>query len=49
MPAVPVSWFHSDTSHYLFNTKIDILKNHFSGLMVIKPEGAGTLSGGYDH
>lgn len=41
MPAAPVSWFRADTGHFLFSTKIDILKNHFSGLMVIKPEGAG--------
>jgi len=33
----PVSWFQSDTAHSLFNTKIDLMKNHFSGLMVIKP------------
>lgn len=36
----PVSWFKSDTAHFLFNTKIDVLKNHFSGLMVIKQVGA---------
>ena len=35
----PVSWFQTDTGHYLFNTKIDLMKNHFSGLMVIKPAG----------
>jgi hypothetical protein len=34
----PVSWFTSDTGHYLFNTKIDVFKNHFSGLMIVKPE-----------
>ena len=33
----PVSWFQSDTGHFLFNTKMDLMKNHFSGLMVIKP------------
>jgi hypothetical protein len=31
------SWFAADTGHFLFSTKIDILKNHFSGLMVVKP------------
>jgi len=40
---VPESWFNADTSHYLFNTKIDILKNHFSGLMVVKPMGSDTF------
>jgi hypothetical protein len=34
---VPVSWFQTDTGHFLFNTKIDLLNNHFSGLMVVKP------------
>jgi len=33
----PASWFQSDSSHFLFNTKIDLMKNHFSGLMVVKP------------
>jgi hypothetical protein len=37
----PVSWFQSDTGHYLFNSKIDLMKNHFSGLMVIKPLAGG--------
>jgi hypothetical protein len=35
----PISWFQADTGHYLFNTKIDLMKNHFSGLMVVKPVG----------
>lgn len=34
----PVSWFQSDSGHFLFNTKIDLMRDHFSGLMVIKPE-----------
>jgi hypothetical protein len=37
----PVSWFQSDTGYYLFNTNIDLIKNHFSGLMVIKPMTGG--------
>jgi hypothetical protein len=39
--SMPGSWFQSDTGHYLFNTKIDLLKRHFSGLMVIKPLTGG--------
>jgi len=35
----PVSWFQTDTGHYLFNTKVDVMKNHFSGLMVVKANG----------
>src|SRR5512133_2201732 len=38
----PVSWFASDTGEYLFNTGIDVMKKHFSGLMVIKPTGNDT-------
>jgi hypothetical protein len=38
----PVSWFASDTGEYLFNTGIDVMKKHFSGLMVIKPTGRDT-------
>jgi hypothetical protein len=37
---VPVSWFRADSGHFLFNTKIELLKNHFSGLMVVKPSGS---------
>ncbi len=29
-------WFQEETDHLLFNARIDIRKNHFSGLMVIK-------------
>lgn len=32
----PVSWFKTDSDHLLMNTTIDVMKNHFSGLMVIK-------------
>ena len=32
----PVSWFKTDSDHILMNTTIDVMKNHFSGLMVIK-------------
>ena len=33
----PMSWFKADSGHFLFHTRIDIMKNHLSGLMVIKP------------
>jgi hypothetical protein len=39
---LPVSWFKADTGYYLFNTDIDIMKNHFSGLTVIKPTANDT-------
>lgn len=39
----PVSWFHSDTAQYLFNTKIDVMKNHFSGLLVFRNMGSDTF------
>jgi hypothetical protein len=39
----PVSWFHSDSTQYLFNTKIDVLKNHFSGLLVFRNMGGDTF------
>lgn len=39
----PVSWFRTDSDHLLMNTTIDVMKNHFSGLMVIKP----LMNGGY--
>jgi hypothetical protein len=32
----PVSWFKTDSDHILMNTTIDVMKKHFSGLMVIK-------------
>lgn len=32
----PVSWFEADTGHFLFNTRIDLFRNHYSGIMVIK-------------
>ena len=39
----PVSWFKTDSDHLLMNTTIDVMKNHFSGLMVIK----SLTDGGY--
>jgi len=39
----PVSWFKTDSDHLLMNTTIDVMKNHFSGLMVIK----SLTNGGY--
>ncbi len=36
---VPVSWFGSDTGHFLLNTTIDLMGKHFTGLMIIKPLG----------
>ncbi len=38
----PVSWFQPDSAHFLFNTKVDLMKNHFSGLMVVKPYPNGS-------
>jgi hypothetical protein len=38
-PSRPSSWFRADTGYFLFNTGIDLMKNHYSGLMVVKPEG----------
>ena len=40
---LPVSWFKTDSDHLLMNTTIDVMKNHFSGLMVIK----SLTKGGY--
>lgn len=34
----PVSWFKTDSDHVLMNTTIDVIKKHFSGLMVIKSQ-----------
>jgi len=33
----PVSWFSADTGHFLMAARIDVMKNYFTGLMVIKP------------
>jgi hypothetical protein len=33
----PVSWFSSDTGHFLLNARIDLKEKHFTGLMIIKP------------
>jgi hypothetical protein len=37
----PVSWFDSVTGYYLYNTTIDLMNKHFSGITVIKPAGDG--------
>jgi hypothetical protein len=39
----PVSWFKTDSDHLLMNTTIDLMKYHFSGVMVIKT----LTNGGY--
>jgi len=39
----PVSWFKTDSDHQLMSTTIDVMKNHFTGLMVIK----SLTNGGY--
>jgi hypothetical protein len=36
MDIEPVSWFRTDSGYLLMNTRIDLMKNHFSGIMVIK-------------
>jgi hypothetical protein len=41
-PEPPVSWFRTDTGYFLFNARIDLMKNHFSGLMVVKPVTGGS-------
>jgi hypothetical protein len=38
----PVSWFRADTGYFLFNAGIDLMKNHYSGLMVVKPVTGGS-------
>lgn len=38
---MPVSWFKSDTGHFLFNTNIDLMKNHFTGITIVKPDKSG--------
>ena len=35
----PVSWFCSDSGHFLLSTRIDLMEKHFTGLMIIKPLG----------
>lgn len=39
----PETWFSQDTGHYLFNTGIDVMKRHFSGLMVVKQTAKDTF------
>jgi hypothetical protein len=38
----PRSWFQPDSARFLFNTSIDVMKNHFSGILVVKPVGRDT-------
>jgi len=35
----PVSWFGSDSGHFLLNTRIDLIEKHLTGMMIIKPFG----------
>ncbi len=35
---VPVSWFSQGKDHMLLTTSIDVMKRHFSGIMVVKPQ-----------
>lgn len=37
----PVSWFDSQSGRYLFNTSIDAIGNHYSGITVVKPMDKG--------
>lgn len=39
----PVSWFRDDSASFLFNTRIDLFKKHFSGLLVFKNMGGDTF------
>jgi hypothetical protein len=36
---LPEFWFHADSGYFLFSTGIDLMKNRFTGLMVVKPGG----------
>lgn len=38
----PISWFQCDSCQYVYKTTIDVLKNHFSGLMVMKAMDSST-------
>jgi len=38
---MPSSWFKADTGRYLFNTGINVMKNQFSGITVVKPGTEG--------
>ncbi|HLO60386.1 MAG TPA: hypothetical protein VK179_16665 [Bacteroidales bacterium] len=38
----PQSWFQPDSARFLFNTRVDVMKNHFSGILVVKPIGRDT-------
>jgi hypothetical protein len=35
----PLSWFCSDSGHFLLNTRVDLMERHFTGLVIIKPLG----------
>jgi hypothetical protein len=37
----PVSWFRPDTGTFLFTTRIELMKNHYSGITVIRSDSAG--------
>jgi hypothetical protein len=39
----PFSWFQSDTGYFLFNIKVDLAKNHFTGLLAAKETGKDTF------
>jgi len=39
----PLSWFQSDSGHFLFNTRVDLIRNHLTGLMVAKETGRDTF------
>lgn len=38
----PITWFQCDSCQYVYKTTIDVLKNHFSGLMVMKAMDSST-------
>lgn len=37
----PASWFQPDTGTFLFTTRIDLMKNHYSGITVIRSDSVG--------
>jgi hypothetical protein len=37
----PVSWFITSQDHMLLTTSMDVMKHHFSGLIVVKPVESG--------
>lgn len=42
VPVTVDSWFKPDTGHFLFNTRIELMKKHYSGLTVIKSDSSGS-------